>query len=338
MSDPIKPISQPPVSFKKKAERLFGRICLAAIVPPVRALSMPSARRLGGALGMLIYRSLSRYRHVAHKNIHLIYGDELSDAEQTKMAKDVFRHFGQWAMEFIKMPQISDSDIDNISVAAGEENVTASLADGRGALLISGHLGSWEFIGRWLTQRGFNLNVVARDARNPAATKIMEKTRLGNGANVLYRGNSARGIFKALKRNEIVAILPDQNAADVFVPFFGKQTGTVDGPAVLHLRTGAPLLFCWCIRGEEGKFHITFEPPVIIEKTGDQQADILSVMTLINERLEIQIRKYPTQWLWLHDRWKASPGVFPDGEDQAAQLKLTAAQYESLQQKRDGRA
>ncbi len=335
MSDQTKSLSVPAVPYKKRIERFVGRICLAAILPPIRALTMSSARRFGGSLGIVLYRGLSRYRRVAHKNIQLIYGDQIDEIEQKKMAKAVFRHFGQWAIEFIKMPQILDAEIDNVSVVIGEENIREALKSGDGSLLITGHFGNWEFIGRWLTQRGYTLNVVARDARDPATTKLMAETRIGNGANVLYRGNSARGILKALKRNEIVALLPDQNAADVFVPFFGQPTGTVDGPAVLHLRTKAPLLFSWCIRGEDGRFHLTFETPVIVEKTENHQADVERVMTLINARLEAQIRKNPTQWLWLHDRWKASPGVFPDGEEQASRLNLTAAQYETLQQKRN---
>jgi len=208
----------------------------------------------------------------------------------------------------------------------------------KGVLLITGHFGNWEMMARWLAIHGYPLNVVARDARDPAATKLLADTRTGSGANVLYRGNSARAVLQCLKKKEIVGLLPDQNAADVFVPFFGLPTGTVDGPAVIHLKTGAPLLFSWCVRDSRGGFAIHFEPPVVVTPTGDRAVDVAEVMTLINAHLEARIRLYPTQWLWLHNRWKASPGVFPDGAENAKELKTPYHKYQQEMQNRSDTA
>ncbi len=226
------------------------------------------------------------------------------------MARAVFRHFGVVGAEFLKLPRLADPVIESLSIIHGEEHLKSALAMGYGVLLITGHFGNWEFMSRWLALHGYPLNVVARDARDPVATKLLQDTRGSNGANVLYRGNSARAVLQCLKKREIVGILPDQNAADVFVPFLGVRTGTVDGPAIIHLKTRAPLLFAWCVRRDDGKFEITFDSPVAIESTGDKEADVIAVMTEINARLSSWIRRYPTQWLWLHNRWKATPEVF----------------------------
>ena len=226
------------------------------------------------------------------------------------MARAVFRHFGQVGAEFLKLPRMSDATVTRMATVHGIENLDEALAMGAGVLLITGHFGNWEFMARWLTVHKYPLNVVARDARDPVATKLVADTRGKNGANVLYRGNSARAVLGCLKKREIVAILPDQNAADIYVPFLGVLTGTVDGPAIIHLKTRAPILFAWCVRTADGRFEITFDPPVLIESTGQKAVDIAKVMTEINDRLGQWIRRYPTQWLWLHNRWKASPGVF----------------------------
>lgn len=313
------------ITRKKRIERRVGRVAMKTILLVLRPLPFSTAQVFGKTLGNLVYRILGRYRKVCLKNLTLIYHDK-SESEIRTMAKAVFAHFGQVAAEFLKLPETSRDAVDALTTVEGEENLKAALASGKGVLLITGHFGNWEWMARWLTTHGYELNVVARDARDPEATKLMAETRTGSGAKVLFRGSSVRGLLQALKRNEIAALLPDQNAADVFVPFFGLPTGTVDGPAVLHLKTQSPLLFSWC-RREGNRFHITFEPPVVISPTSNKPEDIEKVMALVNARLEAQIRLYPTQWLWLHNRWKASPGVFPDGEENARIHNMPPREY-----------
>ena len=299
-------------SRSARSELPAGWGCGCSWAPCGRCLYLRRGR-LGKGLGWLLYQCLGRYRRVALKNLGLVYADR-SERERVQMARAVFRHFGEMAAEFIKLPQLSREQVDALVAVEGEEHLASALGGGTGAFIVTGHFGNWEFLARWITTHGYKLNVVARDARDPAATKLMTEVRQGSGATVLYRGNSARGVLQSLKRNEYVALLPDQNAGDVFVPFFGVHTGTVDGPAILHLKTGAPLVFSWCWRTPDDRFHIKFEPPVVVTPTADKAADVRAVMTMINARLEARIRQNPTQWLWLHDRWKATPGVFPGGD------------------------
>ena len=321
--------------LRKRMERSAGRMVIRLVVGPMRAMPLSMARRVGMGLAWIAFRTVGRYRRVARKNLALIY-PEKPEGEREQMARAVFRHFGCMAGEFLKLPRISPAEIERMVVVEGEEHLEAALARGRGVLLITGHFGNWEFMARWLSSHGYPINVVARDARDPAATKLLTDTREGNGAQVLYRGNSARAVLGCLKKNEIVALLPDQNAADVFVPFMGKRTGTVDGPAIIHLKMGAPLLFTWCVRLPDNRFQITFEPPELVVSTGDKGADVARTMTLVNARLETQIRRNPTQWLWLHDRWKASPGVFSDSEYHAEDLRSSSAKAREELKRRHG--
>ena len=292
---------------------------MGLLVSPLRALPLPITRKLGIGLGELLYRFLGRYRRVALKNLAMVYADR-SDKERVRMARAVFHHFGEMAAEFLKLPKLTREDVDRMATVEGEEHLREALELNKGGFIITGHFGNWEFLARWLATHGYKLNVVARDARDPVATKLMTEIRQGSGAQVLYRGSSARAILQSLKRNELVALLPDQNAADVFVPFLGVSTGTVDGPAILHLKTGAPLLFSWCTRTPDDRFRILFEAPVSVAPTADRAADIVRLTTIINARLEAQIRNCPTQWLWLHDRWKATPEVFSSGKWRAHNL------------------
>ena len=308
------------VPLNKRLERMAGRLAIFLLLRPIQTMPLPLAQSFGRLLGNVMYQILPRYRNVALKNLTLVYGQEKSPREIKSMTKEVFRHFGSVATEFVKLPQMSRAEVDRLAVVEGDEYLCEALESGKGALMISGHFGNWEFMSRYITAHGFPLSVVARDTRDPVATKIMEDTRLGAGAKILYRGSSARAVVQCLRKNEMVGLLPDQNAADVFVPFFGLPTGTVDGPAVLHLLTKSPILFAWCVRLPDSRFKIVIEPPEIVPSTGDRDADIARITALINARLEAQVREHPTQWLWLHDRWKASPGVFPEGEANRIEL------------------
>ena len=299
---------QPPM--RKRVERTAGSVGLRLVVGPLRALPLPVTRMVGRGIGTAVFYLLGRYRRVALKNLALVYGDTLNERTRRQMAYQVFRNFGETATEFVKLPQMSRTQVDALVTVDGEEHLKAALSEERGVLLITGHFGNWEFLARWLNLHGYTLNVVARKADDPTADKLLTDTRTEGGAQVYNRGSSARAIMGCLRKKEIVALLPDQNAADVFVPFLGVRTGTVDGPAIIHNRTQAPLLFSWCIRTPDDRFHITFEPPVTIAPTGERAHDIETVTACINARLEAQIRLHPTQWLWLHNRWKATPEVF----------------------------
>jgi KDO2-lipid IV(A) lauroyltransferase len=148
--------------------------------------------------------------------------------------------------------------------------------------------------------------VIARDADDPGTTELVTMLRERSGYRVFPRGNAARLVLKALRANEAVGILPDQNAGDVFVEFFGQKAGSVAGPAVFHLRTGAPLVPLFNVRLPDDRHRVEILPPMRFEPSGDAQADYQRIMQALHDVLEGYVRRYPDQWLWLHDRWKSA--------------------------------
>jgi Kdo2-lipid IVA lauroyltransferase/acyltransferase len=126
-----------------------------------------------------------------------------------------------------------------------------------------------------------------------------------------------------LRRGEAISLLPDQNSGDVFVPFFDVPAGTVAGPAAFALRTGAALIPTYCVRQPDDSYRVLILPPVPAQKSAndrDRSADIARVTGEANRVLESVIRRYPDQWLWLHNRWKSAfeeknRPLWPDGYD-----------------------
>lgn len=219
--------------------------------------------------------------------------------------RQVFRNFGVNIAEFFKAPSLSSDALWKRVQVVGEEHLREAFRHQRGVMVVTGHFGNWELAARSIVQMGYKLSVIARDTNDPSTTELVTMLREKSGYQVLSRGNAARAVLGCLKRNECVAIVPDQNAGDVFIEFFSQKAGCAAGPAVFHLHTGAPLVPVFMVRlpGDYHRFEIL--PPMQFEPSGDKQEDIQRIMQTFHDVLETYIRRYPEQWLWLHDRWKA---------------------------------
>jgi KDO2-lipid IV(A) lauroyltransferase len=283
---------------------MFRALYATSRVVPLRWL-LP----LGSGVGNLGYVISKRYRGVALKNLKIAYGDELSEADRRRIARAVFRNFGKAVIEFPYIASKSPDQIRKIALLeeADRERVDQGLAEGRGLLLISAHFGNFELMIRRLVIEGYSTSVVARNDDNTAFAKVVNGIREGAGYNVFGRGNAARPIIRHLRNGGLLGMLPDQKSEDTFVPFFGQLSGTVAGPAVLSLRTGAPLLPAFCIRQPDDTHKIIVLDAFHTKYTGDVDADTERIMTEVNRIIESFIRQYPDQWLWLHDRWKVVP-------------------------------
>ena len=296
---------------RKALARAVGRAILRAVILIVRALPFNTSLALGRGLGNLM-RMLAKKRYrVALKNLRIAYGDTITESERHRIARASFQSFGMFMVESIKFGYMSKEEVTRRVHICNEcyEYYKRIEEHGKGALFITGHLGNFEILGRWYTDRDKELFALAREARDRGTTNIMAEIRERMGIKVININQSLRPVLAALKRNDAVAIICDQNAADVFVPFFGQPTGTVDGPAKIALRTGAPMLFFAGIRDRKGMYHVECNGLHIPESSGNTQADIERITCELNRNLEEMIRRHPEQWLWFHDRWKSSPGV-----------------------------
>jgi len=285
-----------------------GRMALLGLHCMAKRTPLPVLYRIGERLGRLAYRLSRRYRTVAEHNLQMAYGESLSDGERRRLVEQVFIHFAKSLMEFLVADGLSPNDLCRMVTLKGEEHLQWCVQQGKGTLIITAHYGNWEIAARYLTQcKGYVLNVVARDADDSATAVLVNRIREQGGYRVFPRGQAVRAVLQALKRNELVAMLPDQNAGDVFVPFFGRLAGTVAGPALLALRSGAPILPVFCTRQPDNTYLFEMLPPFVVQPSGDKERDVTDTMAHITALIEQQVRKHPSQWLWLHNRWKTRP-------------------------------
>jgi KDO2-lipid IV(A) lauroyltransferase len=112
--------------------------------------------------------------------------------------------------------------------------------------------------------------------------------------------------LRGLRQNRIVYLIADERKKrdGILAPFLGKPALTTPGPAVLSLRTGAPIIPMFVTKREGRKHVIEILPPIDIEKTGNIEKDIYNLTEAANNAISDYIRKYPDQWAWTNPRWK----------------------------------
>jgi KDO2-lipid IV(A) lauroyltransferase len=294
-------------SRMKKLWQFVVRITFRTLLRVLRFVPWKVALAWGRSLGTFGYMVSARYRRVADKNLRLAYGDAMTEAERRRIIRRVFQNFGSAMFEFLKVPSMSADEVRRMVPVSQEhfDHVNAALARGKGVILISAHIGNWELLARRGAMEGYKLAVVVRQSPDDGLNEVTDYIRESGGYEVYARGDSAKTVLKRLHSGGVIAILPDQKSEDVFVPFFGRLTGTVAGPAVLALKTGAPIVMMFCLRSPDGAYIIESAPDVDITPTGDLDADRTRVMADVTAAIEDVIRRYPDQWLWVHDRWKA---------------------------------
>lgn len=293
---------------KKRLIKLIGRATFRVFSASAGLLCPWSVRVFGNALGTAFYAVSRRYREVALKNLRAAYGGEKSEAQIEAIAREVFRHFCREGLQFFRVVALTKDQINASVEVVGIEHLDSALAKGHGCIVITAHYGNWELLARNMAVMGYKINVIARDSDDPGMTGIATRIREQGGYRVFDKDQPIIGAYRALKSNEILGILPDQNdSSGIFADFFGRPVATATGPAVLALKSGAVMIPAFCERVADGKYRASIYPAIDFQPTGNEEADIAELTRLVNAAIEAQVRRNPSQWLWLHDRWKLTP-------------------------------
>jgi KDO2-lipid IV(A) lauroyltransferase len=203
-----------------------------------------------------------------------------------------------------------------VARADGEHHLDAALAVGRGVVLLTAHLGNWEFAGRLLSTRGGRTAHVVLSAEQDQA--LEQYLRL-DGPQLRFvtrrHATSTLGLLAALRRGELVAMQADRptgGRGDALAPFFGEPAAFPLGPFVLARAAGAAIIPAFCAMAPGGRYRLEIDPAIWV-KPGEEQAALGSVVAA----LERVIRAYPTQWFNFFDAWSPfgdaslAPGAQP---------------------------
>ena len=264
----------------------------------------PVADWLGARCAKLLDFAVPRLRRIADRNLSLAY-PENDEAWRRRTVDGVFASIGRLLVAFARMPRITKKNVAEWIRYEGFEHYQRAKERGSGVLFATAHLGNWELSAYAHALLTEPMNVVVRPLDNPLIDAIVESRRALSGNTLLSKRDFARSIFQALRRNEPVGILVDQNSSTengAFVPFFGTLACANLTFAKLAARSGADVIPGFAVWNQkERRYILRFYPAVLI--TGDAVEDTRRIQNAI----ETAIREAPDQWLWIHRRWKTRP-------------------------------
>lgn len=269
----------------------------------------------GGAfLGRIAWQRLKREREKALKNFNLAFGTLYTDRQKSEILQRSFENLGKSLVEVLKFRQINSSNIDRFVTLDGEENLKKAFLKKKGIVFVTAHFGNWELMGITLSIKGYPTNVIAAPLYDSRLDGIMNRFRLIHKVETITRGREkgARRILSALKNNQILGLLIDQDidAEGVFVDFFNQKAFTPSGAASLALKSGAAVILGFIHREEDNRHRINFKGPVELIRSGNLAQDIHDNTALFTKAIEENIREHPDQWVWMHNRWQTRSPSF----------------------------
>jgi len=265
-------------------------------------LPAPAGLALGEALGSAAHAVLGAPRRLAREHVGIAF-PELDAPARSRIVRQTFRHAGRSFAELALLPKLSRRP-DFVTIE-GREALDAALAEGRGAIVVTGHVGNWELLAATVASEGYATTVVGRRVNDLRFNSLIVGFRRRAGLEVLSRDDPrfVAAVREALGRGRIVALLIDQDTrgAGVFVPFFGRPARTPPGPAVLALRAGAPVLTVFIRRRPDGGHTIAFERIPVPARGRDT---VVALTARLTAAIEVAIRTAPAEWVWWHRRWR----------------------------------
>lgn len=302
-----------------KKKKIWGkklRYAIARRGMPFFLWLVRQAKRLGpqrllqfsAFLARLNFSLSQKSRERGLRHLRIAFPDK-SEEELQKVFIDSLQNaaFNAIYMAMIGAGAISAKDVLKDAKAEGLEHLDAALQEGKGVILLSGHIGNFPLMCSWLAVKGYPISVVFKDG-TPSFHGFYGQWMSGMGIEPLpFKADveMTHAILAALRRNRMVLLIIDQTKKQTGVPilFFGKETTAAAGPAMLARRAKSPIVPVFIHR--EGLGHvITIEPPVALVFSRDVRGDIQHHTQLLSNIIEAQVVRHPEEWLWRYRRWR----------------------------------
>ena len=271
-------------------------------------LPRSSALRLFGGLGAVGFLLLRKDRTRTEVNLSLAF-PECSRRETRKLARRVYVDLGRNCVDVFRLPQLKWQELGSIVRVEGLSYLEEALSRGKGVIAVTGHIGCWELMGAHLSMSGYPLAVIVCPLRDPKLEKLIDSLRRSKGMKPISRMSNVKAAYSWLKQGGVLGVLIDQDTSvkGVFCDFFGRQAYTAAGPAYLALRTDAAIVPMAIQMEEDGTQIVRVKEPIDIPAGLDTETCVRSVMQACTQAIEDYIRRRPTQWVWMHERWRTGP-------------------------------
>jgi KDO2-lipid IV(A) lauroyltransferase len=270
---------------------------------------------VGKLIARAAYRMHGRLQRTGHRNLALAM-PELGEEDREVILTGVADNLGRLLGEFSQFPKITPRNISDLVIYDGFENYQKAASQGRGVLMLTGHVGAWELCAFAQGAYGHPLSFLVRPLDNPLLDRMITRYRELSGNRTIDKNRAVRPVLETIKFGKDVGLLIDANTVTdegVFCDFFGIPACSTTGLAVFALRTGAPVVPGFLIWDEQLKKHrLRFDPAIPVIRTGDFKEEVRINTAQFTKVIEEYAGRHPDQWLWIHKRWHTRPEGEPD--------------------------
>lgn len=276
-----------------------------------------SVEKLGAPLAWLWFDGLRVRRRVVLENLREVFPQWSEDQRLLVARRSMGRLCGNF-FEVMLIPKIHEMGERFPFVLEGENHLREALAEKKGVLVLSLHLGNGDLGANLLQMHGYQVHLITKFFKSRWLNDLWFYFRRGQGVKLIepHGVKTPFDILKALKKNDLVVFVNDQFMGKPFgveSSFFGRTTGTAFGLSVFYLKTKSPVLPIYSFYDETGVFHVRVEPPLnFVDLEGGLESSNeneriqarRAFVERLNKKLETLISQWPEQWMWVHRRWK----------------------------------
>ena len=286
-------------------DRLLYLLALS-VVTLIRLLPITFCFVLGQAIGLLVWAILPGYRRLSKQNLRIAFGPSMTARKASLITLQHFLNLGANILCSVKIPALSEKQLRSRLTFHQEQNwedwIVGKKAAGRGTVAALSHFGNWEInaqIAEFVKPR--RAGCVYQAIRNPLMDDLVNRDRRSRGVATFDRKREMKGAADMLKEGGVVGVLIDQHAgpAGIWMPLFGKLAATSPLAASLAQRTGSLLAMVSVRTTGLARWQIHTSDPVPTEGR-----DLAEITMDLNHLLESEIRHSPSDWFWVHNRWK----------------------------------
>jgi phosphatidylinositol dimannoside acyltransferase len=283
------------------------------------ALPEPLCRPAGAATGRIMGLAMRGRRQMLARHLRRVHGPQLDGRALDQAVNATFSSYGRYWLEVFRLPRKDLRSLDSPRfVIEGKDMVDKVLAEGKGIVVATPHVGNWDLGAAWFAARGYRPTTIVEPIEPPALFEWFCSYRRALGLTIVPLGPEAGSILlKKLREGLMVGLVCDRDIArtGIEVEFFGERTTLPAGPATLALRAGAPLVV-GANFFEGDTYRCIIRGPLDTSRQGTIKEDIARITQAVAAEFEALIRRAPEQWHLLQPNWPSDFEVA--GKDNAA--------------------
>jgi len=287
-------------------KNIFEYILFLSFSKFFQLIGLNLSRKFSFLIAVLFYYIIPIRKKTVLDNLNNAFPD-YDEKKLRSIAFGSYKSFAIALVEILYLPVMSKEDIENQIDCSNLDLIRTKYEENNGVILLTAHFGNWEFMATSVAaQLNIPLSVVIKPQRNPYVTNWMNKARTKWNNEIVPLGISIRQTYQTLKDKKIVAMVADQRGPkeSIKINFFGRNLTVHTGPAVLSLKTGAPIIYGISVRQEDYSYKTVWTEISKKNLPESNEEKITEFSQRHMSYLESYIRKYPEQWLWMHKRWK----------------------------------